>query len=160
MEGVAKSKDTCERRNIDPVGQRRPRPPVPPRLRRLPITPDHPDANNVVGTVKSPKQTNIQCENSSQAQWQSNNPFRARLPEQATRSPFQEAIPTRSTPETVQSRTSAAVRVSREVFIGVVGVTGSGKSTFIKRVTSCGDDDIVAHGLRAGSMPGLHHREC
>jgi ABC-type Mn2+/Zn2+ transport system ATPase subunit len=36
------------------------------------------------------------------------------------------------------------------VFIGVVGVTGSGKSSLIKRVTGC-DNVVVFDGLRSGN---------
>lgn len=52
------------------------------------------------------------------------------------------------------ARSSNNTTESAPVFIGVVGVTGSGKSSLIKRVTGC-DDVVVSDGL----MPGNHFRK-
>lgn len=67
------------------------------------------------------------------------------------------------TQETSVLQTSCSMRhhqaatpgVSQEIFIGVVGITGSGKSTFIKRVTGC-SEDIVAHSLKSGTKHVNH----
>lgn len=49
----------------------------------------------------------------------------------------------------------AAPDASQEIFIGVVGITGSGKSSFIKRVTGC-SEDIIAHSLKSGTKHVNH----
>ena len=38
---------------------------------------------------------------------------------------------------------------TNDVVVGVVGVTGSGKSSFIKRVTQCADI-VVGDGIESG----------
>lgn len=60
-------------------------------------------------------------------------------------------FPTPSAQQDVDSSSSSPDGGLAPVFIGVVGVTGSGKSTFIHRVTGC-KDIIVADGLQSGEF--------
>ena len=48
--------------------------------------------------------------------------------------------------------------IKENIIIGVVGVTGSGKSDFIKRITRC-ESIVVGDDTESGKNPGINENQ-
>lgn len=88
-------------------------------------------------------------------QLQSSNPFQSASQQKPHAVPVERPFnPFCSAGRTQVNSSDSTIEDGAPVFIGVVGITGSGKSSLINRVTGC-DDVVVSDHLRSGNGFGI-----